>query len=40
MLRLEGLKLPLEAEQEQLKTKAAAVLRCDSANGYWVAERP
>ena len=28
MLRLEGLKLPLEAEQEQLKTKAAAVLRC------------
>ena len=28
MLRLEGLKLPLDAEQEQLKMKAAAVLRC------------
>ena len=28
MLRLEGLKLPLEAGREQLKTKAAAVLRC------------
>ena len=28
MLRLEGLKLPPEAGQEQLKTKAAAVLRC------------
>lgn len=28
MLRLEGLKLPLDAGQEQLKTKAAAVLRC------------
>ena len=23
-----------------LDGKAAAVLRCDSANGYWVAERP
>ena len=28
MLRLEGLKLPLDAGQEQLKTKAAAMLRC------------
>ena len=28
MLRLEGLKLPLEAGQEQLKPKAAAMLRC------------
>ena len=28
MLRLEGLKLPLDAGQKQLKTKAAAVLRC------------
>ena len=28
MLRLEGLKLPLDAEQEQLKHRAAAVLRC------------
>lgn len=28
MLRLDGLKLPLDAGQEQLKTKAAAMLRC------------
>ena len=28
MLRLEGLKLPLDAGQKQLKTKAAAMLRC------------
>ena len=28
MLRLEGLKLPLEAGAEQLKAKAAALLRC------------
>ena len=28
MLRLEGLKLPLEVGAEQLKRKAAAVLRC------------
>ncbi len=28
MLRLEGLKLPLDAGQEQLKMKAAAMLRC------------